>query len=92
MLPDIAHAPRILPNYTQNIPANLKKVQMYQFTLWMDVYVCITLLVFGECSLLPRMCIHYIILTSYINTFTVMVTCTVEVLHTCMYVYMSSTL
>ena len=36
-MPDIAHAPRILPNYTQNIPANLKKVQMYQFTLWMDV-------------------------------------------------------
>ena len=26
MLPDIAHAPRILPNYTQNIPPNLKKV------------------------------------------------------------------
>ena len=26
MLPDIAHAPRILPNYAQNIPANLKKV------------------------------------------------------------------
>ena len=26
MLPDIAHAPRILPNYTQHITATLKKV------------------------------------------------------------------
>jgi len=25
MLPDIAHAPRILPNYTQHIQPNLKK-------------------------------------------------------------------
>lgn len=28
MLPDIAHAPRILPNYAQHIPANLKKVSI----------------------------------------------------------------
>ena len=29
MLPDIAHAPRILPNYAQHIPVNLKKVGVH---------------------------------------------------------------
>ena len=29
MLPDIAHAPRILPTYTQHIPAALKKVHAH---------------------------------------------------------------
>ena len=29
MLPDIAHAPRILPNFSQHIPGPFKKVYSY---------------------------------------------------------------
>lgn len=42
MLPDIANAPRILPNYTQNIPANLKKVQIVKSALiYIHNVICI---------------------------------------------------
>ena len=42
MLPDIAHAPRILPNYTQNIPANLKKVRAMCVYWILKDYVLLT--------------------------------------------------
>lgn len=57
MLPDIAHAPRILPNYTQHIQPNLKKVRTHPRNI--PAYLALGLVTSSNCSFILLLFISF---------------------------------